>query len=104
LTAFQELFDAQNQLTRAEGFGDVIIGAELQTQDAVHLSRSGSDHHDGDPRRPRVTPQRLAEEITRLASAPQKLVAMARAARQQGALDAAERLADLVQKTMRTAA
>jgi UDP-N-acetylglucosamine--N-acetylmuramyl-(pentapeptide) pyrophosphoryl-undecaprenol N-acetylglucosamine transferase len=47
-------------------------------------------------------PQRLADEITRLASAPQKLVAMAQAARQQGALDAAERLADLVQKTMRT--
>jgi len=50
------------------------------------------------------TSQRLADEITRLASAPQKLVAMAEAARQQGALDAAERLADLVQKTMRTAA
>jgi UDP-N-acetylglucosamine--N-acetylmuramyl-(pentapeptide) pyrophosphoryl-undecaprenol N-acetylglucosamine transferase len=48
------------------------------------------------------TPQRLTDEITRLASAPQKLVAMAEAARQQGALDAAERLADLVQKTMRT--
>src|SRR5262245_2690983 len=48
------------------------------------------------------TPQRLADEVTRLASAPQKLVAMAEAARRQGALDAAERLADLVQKTMRT--
>ena len=47
------------------------------------------------------TPARLAAEITRLASAPEKLVAMARAARAQGALDAAERLADLVQATMR---
>jgi UDP-N-acetylglucosamine--N-acetylmuramyl-(pentapeptide) pyrophosphoryl-undecaprenol N-acetylglucosamine transferase len=48
------------------------------------------------------TPERLAAEITRLASAPEKLVAMAQAARQQGVLDAAERLADLVQKIMRT--
>jgi UDP-N-acetylglucosamine--N-acetylmuramyl-(pentapeptide) pyrophosphoryl-undecaprenol N-acetylglucosamine transferase len=47
------------------------------------------------------TPGRLAAEITRLASAPEKLVAMAAAARAQGALDAAERLADLVQATTR---
>ena len=44
------------------------------------------------------TPDRLAAEITALATAPQKLVAMAAAARSQGALDAAERLADLVMK------
>jgi UDP-N-acetylglucosamine--N-acetylmuramyl-(pentapeptide) pyrophosphoryl-undecaprenol N-acetylglucosamine transferase len=42
------------------------------------------------------TPDRLAAEISALASAPQKLVAMAAAARTQGAIDAAERLADLV--------
>jgi UDP-N-acetylglucosamine--N-acetylmuramyl-(pentapeptide) pyrophosphoryl-undecaprenol N-acetylglucosamine transferase len=42
------------------------------------------------------TPDRLAGEISALASAPQKLVAMAAAARSQGAIDAAERLADLV--------
>jgi UDP-N-acetylglucosamine--N-acetylmuramyl-(pentapeptide) pyrophosphoryl-undecaprenol N-acetylglucosamine transferase len=42
------------------------------------------------------TPPRLAGEISALASAPQKLVAMAGAARSQGALDAAERLANLV--------
>jgi UDP-N-acetylglucosamine--N-acetylmuramyl-(pentapeptide) pyrophosphoryl-undecaprenol N-acetylglucosamine transferase len=47
-------------------------------------------------------PERLSAEITRLASAPEKLVAMAQAARQQGVLDAAERLADLVQTIMRT--
>jgi UDP-N-acetylglucosamine--N-acetylmuramyl-(pentapeptide) pyrophosphoryl-undecaprenol N-acetylglucosamine transferase len=46
------------------------------------------------------TPARLAAEISALASAPQKLVAMAAAARSQGVLDAAERLADLVLKTM----
>jgi UDP-N-acetylglucosamine--N-acetylmuramyl-(pentapeptide) pyrophosphoryl-undecaprenol N-acetylglucosamine transferase len=44
------------------------------------------------------TPERLAAEIAALASAPQKLVAMATAARSQGAVDAAERLADLVVK------
>jgi UDP-N-acetylglucosamine--N-acetylmuramyl-(pentapeptide) pyrophosphoryl-undecaprenol N-acetylglucosamine transferase len=42
------------------------------------------------------TPDRLAAEISALASAPQKLVAMAQAARSEGAIDAAERLADLV--------
>ncbi len=48
------------------------------------------------------TPERLSAEITQLASAPEKLVAMAAGARSQGALDAADRLADLVLKTMRT--
>jgi UDP-N-acetylglucosamine--N-acetylmuramyl-(pentapeptide) pyrophosphoryl-undecaprenol N-acetylglucosamine transferase len=47
------------------------------------------------------TPDRLAREINALASAPQKLVAMAAAARSQSMLDAAERLADLVMETLR---
>ena len=47
-------------------------------------------------RQEEFSPDRLAAEISALASAPQKLVAMAAAARSQGALDAAERLADLV--------
>jgi UDP-N-acetylglucosamine--N-acetylmuramyl-(pentapeptide) pyrophosphoryl-undecaprenol N-acetylglucosamine transferase len=42
------------------------------------------------------TPERLAGEITQLAAAPQRLTAMAAAARSAGAIDAAERLADLV--------
>jgi len=46
------------------------------------------------------TPNRLADEISALASAPEKLVAMAAAARSQGAIDAAERLADLVVATI----
>jgi UDP-N-acetylglucosamine--N-acetylmuramyl-(pentapeptide) pyrophosphoryl-undecaprenol N-acetylglucosamine transferase len=46
------------------------------------------------------TPERLAAEIAALATAPQKLVAMAAAAHSQGAPDAAERLADLVLSTM----
>jgi UDP-N-acetylglucosamine--N-acetylmuramyl-(pentapeptide) pyrophosphoryl-undecaprenol N-acetylglucosamine transferase len=46
------------------------------------------------------TPERFAREISALASAPQKLLAMSAAARSQGALDAAERLADLVGEIM----
>jgi UDP-N-acetylglucosamine--N-acetylmuramyl-(pentapeptide) pyrophosphoryl-undecaprenol N-acetylglucosamine transferase len=46
------------------------------------------------------TPGRLAAEFGALASEPQKLVAMAQAARAQGALDAADRLAELVIRTM----
>jgi UDP-N-acetylglucosamine--N-acetylmuramyl-(pentapeptide) pyrophosphoryl-undecaprenol N-acetylglucosamine transferase len=42
------------------------------------------------------TAARLAQEVRMLASTPQKLLAMAAAARAQGTLDAAERLADLV--------
>ncbi|HEY7301275.1 MAG TPA: undecaprenyldiphospho-muramoylpentapeptide beta-N-acetylglucosaminyltransferase [Xanthobacteraceae bacterium] len=42
------------------------------------------------------TPERLAAEIAALAGDPQRLSAMAAAARQEGALDAAERLADFV--------
>jgi UDP-N-acetylglucosamine--N-acetylmuramyl-(pentapeptide) pyrophosphoryl-undecaprenol N-acetylglucosamine transferase len=42
------------------------------------------------------TPERLATEIAALADAPQRLMAMAAAARSLGRLDAAARLADLV--------
>jgi len=42
------------------------------------------------------TPERLAGEIARLAADPGKLAAMAAGAKSAGALDAAERLADLV--------
>jgi UDP-N-acetylglucosamine--N-acetylmuramyl-(pentapeptide) pyrophosphoryl-undecaprenol N-acetylglucosamine transferase len=46
----------------------------------------------------RFTPDRLAAEIARLAAEPDKLAAMAAAARGQGILDAADRLADVVMK------
>jgi UDP-N-acetylglucosamine--N-acetylmuramyl-(pentapeptide) pyrophosphoryl-undecaprenol N-acetylglucosamine transferase len=48
------------------------------------------------------TPDRLAGEISTLASTPQKLVAMAAAARSHGATDAAERLVDLVLRVAAT--
>jgi UDP-N-acetylglucosamine--N-acetylmuramyl-(pentapeptide) pyrophosphoryl-undecaprenol N-acetylglucosamine transferase len=47
-------------------------------------------------RQDEFTPDRLAREITGLVGEPQRLAAMAAAARSAGALDAAERLADLV--------
>jgi UDP-N-acetylglucosamine--N-acetylmuramyl-(pentapeptide) pyrophosphoryl-undecaprenol N-acetylglucosamine transferase len=44
------------------------------------------------------SPERLAAELSRLAADPGRLAAMAAAAKSAGALDAAERLADLVLK------
>jgi UDP-N-acetylglucosamine--N-acetylmuramyl-(pentapeptide) pyrophosphoryl-undecaprenol N-acetylglucosamine transferase len=44
------------------------------------------------------TPERLAAELTKLAAAPRRLAAMAVAAKSLGRLDAADRLADLVQR------
>jgi UDP-N-acetylglucosamine--N-acetylmuramyl-(pentapeptide) pyrophosphoryl-undecaprenol N-acetylglucosamine transferase len=46
------------------------------------------------------TPERLAAEIAALAAQPARLLAMAKAAKAAGSIDAAERLADLVLKTM----
>jgi UDP-N-acetylglucosamine--N-acetylmuramyl-(pentapeptide) pyrophosphoryl-undecaprenol N-acetylglucosamine transferase len=46
------------------------------------------------------TPARLAAEISALAAAPHRLAAMAAAAKSAGAIDAAERLADLVLHTI----
>jgi UDP-N-acetylglucosamine--N-acetylmuramyl-(pentapeptide) pyrophosphoryl-undecaprenol N-acetylglucosamine transferase len=46
----------------------------------------------------RFTPERLAGEIARLAADPEKLAAMAAAAKRQGLIDAADRLAELVVK------
>ena len=45
------------------------------------------------------TPQRLADEIARLAADPARLARMAQSSKSAGTVDAAERLADLVMKT-----
>jgi UDP-N-acetylglucosamine--N-acetylmuramyl-(pentapeptide) pyrophosphoryl-undecaprenol N-acetylglucosamine transferase len=50
------------------------------------------------------TPERLAHEIAALAAAPDRLAAMAQAAKSAGATDAADRLADLVVKVARLGA
>lgn len=51
-------------------------------------------------RQDEFTPDRLAAEITELATAPARLVTMASVARAQGNSDSADRLADLVLNTM----
>jgi UDP-N-acetylglucosamine--N-acetylmuramyl-(pentapeptide) pyrophosphoryl-undecaprenol N-acetylglucosamine transferase len=64
-----------------------------QLANATMLERAGGAlciRQDG------FTTGRLAQELTALAAAPERLAAMARAARSAGTLDAAERLADLV--------
>jgi UDP-N-acetylglucosamine--N-acetylmuramyl-(pentapeptide) pyrophosphoryl-undecaprenol N-acetylglucosamine transferase len=52
----------------------------------------------------RFTPDRVAAEIARLAAHPEKLTEMAAAARQQGVLDAADQLADLVMRVAKEGA
>jgi UDP-N-acetylglucosamine--N-acetylmuramyl-(pentapeptide) pyrophosphoryl-undecaprenol N-acetylglucosamine transferase len=52
----------------------------------------------------RFTPGNVAAEIARLAAGPDKLAAMAAAAKSQGVLDAADRLADLVMRVAGIAA
>jgi UDP-N-acetylglucosamine--N-acetylmuramyl-(pentapeptide) pyrophosphoryl-undecaprenol N-acetylglucosamine transferase len=68
-----------------------------QQANAAVLEKAG-----GAIRLPQVdfTSELLAAEITRLAAEPSRLVAMAAAAKSAGAIDAAERLADLVRDTI----
>src|SRR5690606_2848788 len=42
----QQCLDPRLQLTRAERFGKVVIGAEFQTDDAVRFVRIGGKHDD----------------------------------------------------------
>jgi hypothetical protein len=44
----QDRADARQQLARLEGFGQVVVGADLQADDAVHRVALGGEHHDGD--------------------------------------------------------
>jgi UDP-N-acetylglucosamine--N-acetylmuramyl-(pentapeptide) pyrophosphoryl-undecaprenol N-acetylglucosamine transferase len=69
-----------------------------QSANAYVLERAGAAlrlHQDD------FTPDRLASDISTLASAPQKLVAMAASARSEGTIDAAERLAELVTRVIK---
>jgi UDP-N-acetylglucosamine--N-acetylmuramyl-(pentapeptide) pyrophosphoryl-undecaprenol N-acetylglucosamine transferase len=66
----------QDQLANANVLGNANAAVVL-TQDAF-------------------TPERLAQEISSLAGTPERLAAMAAAAKSVGAIDAADRLADLV--------
>jgi hypothetical protein len=52
---------ARDELVGAEGLGDVVVGAELEPDDAVALLGLGRDHDDGDGRRARLGAQRAAD-------------------------------------------
>src|SRR6266540_5312085 len=44
----QHRSDPRGHLTRAEGLDDVVVGAELEADDAVGLLAAGGEHDDGD--------------------------------------------------------
>jgi len=52
--AAQHRLDAQHDFTRAEGLGDVIVGAELEADDAVDLLALRGEHDQGDARGRRI--------------------------------------------------
>ena len=47
LAAAEDFLDAQEEFARAERFGEVIISAEFEAEDAVDLGRLGGEHEDG---------------------------------------------------------
>src|SRR5262249_39758836 len=56
----EEALDAQDQFPRAEGFGDVVVGAEFQTENPIHLRGLGGEHDDRDGGRAGVAPEDFA--------------------------------------------
>src|SRR5207237_1732909 len=48
---------ARPQLARAERFGDVVVGADLQTEHLVHFGGTGREHQYRQLRQPLVRPQ-----------------------------------------------
>ena len=48
LEAAQDGADARGQFARIEGLGQVIVGAEFETDDAVHIFAAGGEHQNGD--------------------------------------------------------
>ncbi len=48
--AAQDGVDARGKFTGIEGFGEVVIGADFEADDAVHVVAVGGEHHDGNRR------------------------------------------------------
>src|SRR3984885_10323059 len=61
LEAAQNGLDAGDQLARSEGFGDVVVGAQLEAVDAVVLRRARGEKDDWDDAEGRVQPEPAAE-------------------------------------------
>ena len=53
--------DARRELAQAERLGDVVVGAEVETGDAVRLACPGRQHDDRQRRRGRPRPQEAAD-------------------------------------------
>ncbi len=56
----QLLSDPDQELARAEGLRHVVVRAELESEDAVHLRRARRQHDDRDRAGHRIAPQDLA--------------------------------------------
>lgn len=53
--------DAEDEFAGAEGFGDVVIGTELESEDPVHLGGPGGEDEDGDTFGERVALEAFAD-------------------------------------------
>ena len=56
----QQRAHARDHFVGAERLGDVVVGAQLEPDDAIRLFGPGREHDDRDARRARVTAQRAA--------------------------------------------
>jgi hypothetical protein len=59
--AAEDGLDAQQQLAHAEWLGDVVVGAELEADDAVDLVAARADHDHGDAAGALAHPQVAAD-------------------------------------------
>ncbi len=61
MRAAQQRAHARDHFVRAERLGDVVVGAQLQPDDAVRLFGAGGEHDDRHGGRARVAAQRAAD-------------------------------------------
>ena len=55
----EQVANAQNQLPRAEGLGDVVVGTQFKTDHTVDLTGLGGDHDNWNGTGGRVPPQQF---------------------------------------------
>ena len=60
LGTFQQVFNPQNQLSRAEWFGNVIISSQFQAENLVNLACFSTAHHDWERLCSRVSADKFA--------------------------------------------
>ena len=64
--AAQDRLHAEEELADAEWLDDVVVGAELESDDAIDLLALRRQHHDADAARRRVLAERLAKLRARI--------------------------------------